>query len=85
LSAVLNERLGPSEIREINRRNALQEFTGGCASHDFCDPNEAMADALAEFGIEFHPDLCDLVNLAWDLAKERQFADPDEAARTQKP
>src|SRR5688500_6323432 len=79
---ILNEWLDPSEIREINRRNALPEYTGCCASHDFCDPNQAMADALEVFGIEFHPELCDLINAAWDLAKGRQFAAPDSGEKT---
>ena len=71
---IMNEWLDPSEIREINRRNALPEYTGCCASHDFCDPNQAMADALETFGVELHPDLCKLINEAWHRAREWQFA-----------
>lgn len=71
---ILSKWLEPSEIREINRRNAQPEYAGCCASHDFCDPNQAMIDALEAFGLEFHPELFDLVDTAWDLANERQFA-----------
>lgn len=71
---ILNEWLNQSEIEEIIRRNALPEYANCCASHDYCDANQAMVDALEEFGLEFHPDECiELVNAAWDLAKERQF------------
>ncbi len=71
---ILNEWLDPPTVGEINRLNSLPEYAGCCASHDFCDPNQAMADALETFGVEFHPDLCDLINEAWDQARERQFA-----------
>lgn len=74
-SRILNEWLGPKRIREINRRNALPEYANCCASHDFCDSNQAMIEALETFGIEFHPDRCiDLVDAAWDHAQKRQFA-----------
>ncbi len=44
-----------------------------CASHDFCDPNEAMAQALQAFGVSFSPFLCEGINEAWELAQKRGF------------
>lgn len=40
--------LTPEQFAEIRRRNASPEYkgTGACASHDFCDANEAMLQAL---------------------------------------
>ena len=71
---ILNEWLEQEQIREINRRNSLPEYSDCCASHDFCDPNQAMADALETFGLDFHPNLCGLINEAWDRARDQQFA-----------
>jgi len=69
---ILNDWLKPDEIAEINRRNALPEYRGLCATHDFCDPNQAMIDAGAIFTIEFdarfNEDVA-LINAAWDIAK----------------
>jgi len=70
---ILNEWLDNDAMCEINRRNSLADYEGCCASHDFCDPNQAMAEALETFGIQFHPDLCELINEAWDIAKSHRF------------
>lgn len=45
-SKILNEWLSKDEITEINKRNATEEYKGNCATHDFCDPNQAMLDAF---------------------------------------
>lgn len=72
---ILNERLTPEQIKEINRRNAVSENPACCASHDFCDANQAMIDALEVFGIEFDPETpTDLINAAWGIAQKRGFA-----------
>lgn len=73
---ILNEWLPPQSIAEINRLNDSPEYEGCCATHDFCDPNQAMADALEEFGLHFDPKMCDLINEAWELAKQRGFQAP---------
>jgi hypothetical protein len=70
---ILNQWLSDEEIQEINDRNSTPEYEGLCASHDFCDPNQAMADALESLGLYFHPTLCEVINAAWDLSKSSNF------------
>ena len=70
---VLNDWLSPDDPQEINDRNALPEYETCCATHDFCDPNQAMVEALETFGIEFKPDQCELINAAWNHAKLQHF------------
>ncbi len=72
--SVLHRWLDPATITEINRRNATPEYGMSCATHDFCDANQAMIDALHSFGLEFDHHLMALINAAWHLARERQFA-----------
>lgn len=77
-SIVLREWLTPEQLREIDRLNAAEpEGSSVCHSHDFCDANEAMIEALGRFNIE--PDLQDetqiaLINAAWDSAKAVGFS-----------
>jgi hypothetical protein len=75
--AILKSWLTDAELIEVNRRNALNEYDGCCATHDFCDSNEAMNEA---FKIVVGRDIdcdsgsdCTLCNDAWDLAKARKF------------
>jgi len=78
-SKVLNEWLSTEDISEINRRNSTPEYYVFelCATHDFCDPNQAMIDAYKSiFGRE--PSVQnkkdnELINKAWDLAKKAGF------------
>lgn len=81
-SRILGDWLTPSELAEIRRRNATPDYSGVCASHDFCDANEAMAQALAVQGLEFSSGLCGVVDEAWHIAKGREFrpaAGPQES------
>ncbi len=62
---VLGDWLTDYEIGEIQRRNATPDYAACCASHDFCDANEALAfafEVLAEceldLEIQAHLDLC---------------------------
>jgi hypothetical protein len=85
-SWVLNEWLEPKEIAEINRRNALPEYVGLCASGDFCDSNQAMIDAESKLGIELDPRFNEdvaLLNAAWDIAKCSGFRIGPKTAREQ--
>lgn len=78
-SAILREWLTPADLLEIDRRNKTEEYGGLCATHDFCDPNQAMIDALESFGLEYegHDEVQGkLIDLAWSIAKANQF-DPD--------
>jgi len=72
---VLREWLTPEELAEINRRNSTPEYSESCASHDFCDPNQAMADALAAFGMEFDPSMCEYIYHAWTIARNSGFGE----------
>lgn len=46
-AAYLWNGLAHGQMREIKRRNATPDYGGDiCASHDFCDANEPMADAF---------------------------------------
>lgn len=73
---ILRDWLTSDELAEIDRRNSLPEYSGCCASHDFCDPNQAMADALSVFGLAFDTEMCDLINAAWSIASSNGFQEP---------
>lgn len=92
-AAKLREWLSPEQFAEMMKRNALPEYKdiGACASHDFCDANEAMAAAFLELaGRDILPDDdsgmtdadCALWGLAWQSASERHLtAKPPSAYR----
>lgn len=70
-----------AEMRARNSRPPYAGPEGPCASHDFCDANEAMAEAFREIvGRDLLPDDgegptdadCALWNDAWHIAK-REF------------
>lgn len=77
---IIRSWLGESELDDIDRSNRSPEYMQHnlCASHDFCDPNQAMIDALQTLGIEL--DTQDerqrvLIDHAWSLAKTQGFSD----------
>lgn len=71
--------IGADNMAQCRALNATPEFAMPvCASHNFCDANETMADAFAEImGRPILPDDgegmtqadCDLWNQAWAIAK----------------
>ena len=69
----LRAEVGTEYIDEVNRRNATPEYDGLCASHDFCDANQVMVDALKDMGREFNQDLIAAINEAWSIAKNAGF------------
>ena len=87
-SRVLNSWI-PEKIFEVNLRNkeASYKLNNCCASHDFCDANMAMDEAFQKvmqrefvfFNDEYpeteqqNEDDTDLINAAWNLAKENDF------------
>lgn len=89
-SSVLREWLSPEEMAEVilrNARSVADGDTGVCASHDFCDANEAMMEAFARAGLNHYIEaiLNDsgspeeeagsrLWNSAWGIAKSANFA-----------
>lgn len=73
-SAIIRKWLTVSELSSVIQQNATTYAgTGVCASHDYCDPNQAMIDALESFGIEWDNEMCDLVNAAWEIARQHEF------------
>jgi hypothetical protein len=64
------------DVRELNRHETDGQI---CHSHDFCDANMTMYAAFLDlFGrvmdLTSQEDM-DLVNAAWDKAKQNEFAD----------
>ena len=75
--AVLKEWLRPFYLRVIDIRNKAETNPGICHSHDFCDSNQAMINALQKHGIEFNGQdeaQHELINEAWRIAKAEGFA-----------
>ena len=71
---VLNEWLTPEQLAEVRRLNATPEYARCCATHNYCDANQAMLDAFAEtFGRDYQSDDVDVINEAWDRAKAKEF------------
>ena len=75
-SAVLAEWLTPEQRLEVVSLNKGASNPHICYSHDYCDANQAMIDALERSGAEFD---CEndaqgkLIDEAWDIAKANQF------------
>lgn len=78
-STILRTWLKPFEFDAINSKNYENALKGStaCATHDYCDPNEAMWTAFEnEVGRELDlqsPKDMDLVNEAWTIAKDHNF------------
>jgi hypothetical protein len=75
-------------LTKINALNALESDPRICHSHDFCDANVAMLHALKENGLTFRPAdefQAELINNAWDLAKENKFRIEDLSKLTDVP
>lgn len=80
-SKTLQEWLTPDQMTQVMERNG-KETSGACHSHDFCDANEAMLQAFKHvFGRDMLLGDDDddgkeiqLVNRAWSVARERNFA-----------
>lgn len=79
-SKVLRTWLTPAEMSEVVRRNSEQKDPNICHSHDFCDANMAMDEALRNLRVDMDAEgalqddnLIDLWNASWGLAKSREF------------
>lgn len=77
-SSILRRWIGEN-MEEVRRRNKTEEYItkGCCATHDFCDANQAMLNALALFGITEY-DCTDealgkLIDEAWAMSKGYEF------------
>jgi len=82
-SVVLSQWLADSEISRINAANATSGYDAlVCASHDYCDANMAMLEAVSNAtGIpvdDIEVDIsdarfCELLSEAWAIAKRADF------------
>lgn len=77
-TAILRDWLTREELVEIDSLNRAEPNGSVCHSHDFCDPNQAMLDALARFGVVDYraadKKLNVLIDKAWSFAKNRGFS-----------
>ena len=81
-AAILAEEIGAANLAEAVRRNSedgADQSEHICHSHDFCDANMCMDEALREHGVvmfadgEMPDETVDLFNAAWTLAKRNAF------------
>lgn len=73
---VLTNWLSPQNIECIKIQNAENPSTLNCASHNFCDANEAMIEAFEFFGEDLPNDEGEyaqfiLWDRAWEYAKQK--------------
>lgn len=79
----LREELDDESIAKIAQRNKSEGYIGttACASHDFCDANQVMLNALAMLGVSFDAEDGEQVawmDEAWTIARMLDF-DPERA------
>lgn len=77
-SSVITDWLSAADIDAINTINARPGYVKSnlCASHEFCDANEAMLQACT--ALDYAPDIANdddtaLLNAAWNIAKQCEF------------
>lgn len=81
-ASIVSGWLSSEERRAVLARNAdPDQVPGVCATHDFCDPNQAMLDAWEKVAAREHDLHSDrevsIVNRAWTLARKNQFWFPE--------
>lgn len=86
-SDILHEWLGVDTMKKVVEINAMPGNENNCASHEFCDANEAVAEAFEKvLGREYcfyndeephteqqHANDTATLNAAWDIAKAAGF------------
>lgn len=76
-SAIIRKWLSQAELLNVIYLNGTAEYANCCATHNYCDPNQAMIDALEQFGVygfdANDEELTALINEAWSLARKRNF------------
>ena len=77
-SKILTNNLAAEEMTEIIIRNEAEADDSICHSHDFCDPNMYMMEAIMNITGMEQPDsetesYCKLWSDSWDLAKTASF------------
>lgn len=84
----LEAEIGEDGLAEVVAQNLAEPNAEVCRSHDFCDPNILMAEAIkartgldpGEEGVLMDEQVTALWASAWGMARDRFFADT-EAAR----
>lgn len=79
---VLRNWLTTDQLDTVVERNKTPEYAQACATHDFCDANVAMLEALGDpEGISFDDDaFVSLINRAWDIARAADFSLGEDAS-----
>lgn len=81
-SRLLTQYLGKETMREVNRKNSTVEYVNGgfCATHDYCDSNVFMWEAVCNVeGLNPETDLDQYLNdptefnQSWNVAKDNCF------------
>lgn len=76
-SRLLRQELGRELLLVVVRQNNAEGNGGVCHTHDVCDANVVMDEALTQHGLtlDSHTEeyLHDVWEAAWDLAKARDF------------
>lgn len=73
----LKEVMTDENMAEIVKRNHTERIDQICHSHDFCDANMLMADAIKD-SVEGWESMSasaytEIWNTAWDIAKQKNF------------
>jgi hypothetical protein len=61
----------------VNARNVTPDYVHCCATHDFCDSNQCLIDALESLGVELDTqsnEQIELCNAAWNLCKSHEWS-----------
>ena len=74
----LYKELADETLGIINARNAEFEAKGNhstCATHDFCDANQVMLDAIESICgfADYHFAQNEMINAAWNIARKARF------------
>lgn len=74
----LHKELDDGTMQLVNARNDLAESEGDhstCATHDFCDANQVMLDAIESICgfADYHFAQNEMINAAWDIARKARF------------
>ncbi len=82
-SKQLRQNITRSEFSEVIRRNKAQSDPSICHTHDFCDANQVILDAMKVIGLSGEYDADDanqhaLITKAWDTAKAANFTEVTE-------
>jgi hypothetical protein len=76
-SKLITEYYSVEQLNEVRQKNSTQAYNNACATHDYFDANEVMAEVFQTVtGHEVDPldeTNCELWGAAWDLSKSLDF------------